>query len=205
MKKVLFLLLLPFMVAVTCSREKCSPVDKPYSQIDQMFAAIYEDSAHTRNSVVHHDTLRSWDYSISLTFETTPVAANKQNGLNLFPGAYALSCPSPGDKGTHENIESLVIYTKYPIGDTIIAGTDVTSLFEFDFTGPGNRSIPYYFDSYKRKLDGSTIPTFEKGIQLVFPPKIQFHLEDTASFTLVLTLDNGAKYSAVTEPVFLYW
>lgn len=178
------------------------PACKPCGDIEEYFDINQiEVFNYTKISLGYHrpleeDSIEFEDYVIKCRYKVDYYSQIIPN-YNLINTAYALSCVKPGERGSVEGIDTILVITQFDYDSTFLAGDTLSPIVTINDGWANNNfiSLSEFITQNKENIRAA----YGFDIQLTKKPK---DLSTHYTFDVIVKLGNGEVHTSTTSGVY---
>lgn len=178
------------------------PACKPCGDIDEFFdinqinVFNYTKTSLGYDRPLEEDSIEFEDYIIKCRYKVDYYSQITPN-YNLINTAYALSCIDPGERGSVEGIDTILVITKFDYDSTFLAGDTLSPIVTINNGWANNSFIP--LSEFITQNKETIRVAYGFDIQLTKKPK---DLTTHYTFDVIVKLGNGEVYTSTTPQVY---
>lgn len=192
----LFTLLAFFALAFGIpSCKPCGDIDE-FFDVEQITISNHRIISPTLDEPFTGDSILFDDYFIKCGFTVNYYSQNTPN-YNLMNSTYAISCISPGERGSSEGIDTVLVITQSDYDSTFLAGDTLSPIININSNSYRKRFEP--LSEFITENRSTIYGQYGFDIQLTSKPQ---SLTTPYTFDVIIKLGNGEEYRSTTTPVY---
>lgn len=179
----------------SCTRT-CGDAE-PYFKIDNINAFNYLEVGNGQEiELKNNDSVDFAKYYIKCNYGVTYYAQKATPSLFQTNTAMALSCITPGENGSVEGLDTILVITNTNYNITYTAGDTLSPIVSIANWNTDYVTLKEFVSTYKTNSNN------REGINIRFTEKPQ-NLSQAHSFTIIMKLGNGKVFTSTTPKVFI--